>query len=158
MSSASAYGTVKVCMEGNMALSSAKRGQLIKSADGETVAYCYTNGMINVVPPWNRVSREIPLGMIMLWSGSIVDIPAGWALCNGQNGTPDLRDKFVLGAGGDKAPGENSAGSTGKIRTDTEGIVSSAIGGGSGHRQFVTAVYAEADSVPYYALAFIMKL
>ena len=158
MSSASAYGTVKVCLEGNMALSSAKRGQLIKSADGETVAYCYTNGMINVVPPWNRVSREIPLGMIMLWSGSIVDIPAGWALCDGENGTPDLRDKFVLGAGGDKAPGENSAGSTGKIRTDTEGIVSSAIGGGSGHRQFVTAVYAEADSVPYYALAFIMKL
>lgn len=41
----------------------------------------------------------IPSGMIMIWSGSETDIPAGWALCNGQNNTPDLTDKFVLGAG-----------------------------------------------------------
>ena len=38
-------------------------------------------------------------GMIMLWSGSIATIPAGFALCNGSNGTPDLRDRFVVGAG-----------------------------------------------------------
>jgi hypothetical protein len=38
-------------------------------------------------------------GMIMLWSGSIASIPSGWALCNGSNGTPDLRDRFVVGAG-----------------------------------------------------------
>ena len=41
----------------------------------------------------------VPSGMIMLWSGAIVDIPAGWVLCNGGNGTPDLRDRFLLGAG-----------------------------------------------------------
>ena len=38
-------------------------------------------------------------GMIMLWSGSTGSIPSGWALCNGSSGTPDLRDKFVVGAG-----------------------------------------------------------
>jgi hypothetical protein len=38
-------------------------------------------------------------GMIMLWSGSIASIPSGWALCNGSSGTPDLRDRFVVGAG-----------------------------------------------------------
>lgn len=42
-------------------------------------------------------------GMILMWSGSIAQIGvgslAGWALCDGGNGTPDLRDKFVLGAG-----------------------------------------------------------
>ena len=38
-------------------------------------------------------------GMIVLWSGSIDNIPVGWALCNGQNGTPDLTDKFIIGAG-----------------------------------------------------------
>ena len=38
-------------------------------------------------------------GMIMLWSGSTGSIPAGWALCNGSNGTPDLRDRFVIAAG-----------------------------------------------------------
>ena len=38
-------------------------------------------------------------GMIMLWSGSTGSVPSGWALCNGSSGTPDLRDKFVVGAG-----------------------------------------------------------
>jgi hypothetical protein len=37
--------------------------------------------------------------VITLWSGSIASIPSGWSLCNGSNGTPDLRDKFVVGAG-----------------------------------------------------------
>ncbi|MBA7678649.1 hypothetical protein ES703_86927 [subsurface metagenome] len=42
--------------------------------------------------------------IIVLWSGAIVDIPAGWALCDGNNGTPDLRDCFVIGAGSIFAP------------------------------------------------------
>ena len=42
-------------------------------------------------------------GMIMLWYGSIATIPSGWALCDGNNNTPDLRLKFVCGAGGAKA-------------------------------------------------------
>lgn len=40
---------------------------------------------------------------IMLWSGAVADIEAGWQLCDGTGGTPDLRDKFVVGAGGGKA-------------------------------------------------------
>jgi hypothetical protein len=38
-------------------------------------------------------------GMIMLWAGALNTVPTGWALCNGANGTPDLRDRFVVGAG-----------------------------------------------------------
>jgi microcystin-dependent protein len=34
-----------------------------------------------------------------MWSGSIASIPAGWYLCDGLNSTPDLRDRFVVGAG-----------------------------------------------------------
>jgi hypothetical protein len=41
----------------------------------------------------------IPAGVILLWSGSVASIPTGWLLCNGSNGTPDLRDRFVVGAG-----------------------------------------------------------
>jgi len=41
----------------------------------------------------------IPVGGIILWSGNNNTIPSGWAICNGQNGTPDLRDRFVVGAG-----------------------------------------------------------
>lgn len=37
-----------------------------------------------------------PDGGIILWSGTIASIPAGWALCNGANGTPDLTDKFII--------------------------------------------------------------
>jgi hypothetical protein len=42
----------------------------------------------------------IPSGGIIMWSGSVATIPTGWQLCNGTNGTPDLRDRFVVCAGG----------------------------------------------------------
>jgi hypothetical protein len=38
-----------------------------------------------------------------MWSGTIATIPSGWVLCNGSNGTPDLRDRFVVGARQDDA-------------------------------------------------------
>jgi hypothetical protein len=44
-------------------------------------------------------SGIIPSGLISMWSGSIASIPSGWLLCNGSSGTPDLRDRFVIGAG-----------------------------------------------------------
>lgn len=40
-----------------------------------------------------------PIGSIVIWSGTTDNIPTGWALCDGQDGRPDLRDRFVLGAG-----------------------------------------------------------
>ena len=41
----------------------------------------------------------IPTGCIVLWSGSTGSIPATWYLCDGTNGTPDLRNSFIVGAG-----------------------------------------------------------
>ena len=41
----------------------------------------------------------IPAGMIAQWAGRVDSIPEGWALCDGQNDTPDLRDKFIVAAG-----------------------------------------------------------
>jgi len=40
-----------------------------------------------------------------MWSGSVSAVPSGWQLCNGQSGTPDLRNRFVVGAGGTYAVG-----------------------------------------------------
>jgi len=54
-------------------------------------------GFIASVPP--VAPSSVPTGCILLWSGSIGSIPSGFALCNGLNGTPDLRDKFIVGAG-----------------------------------------------------------
>jgi microcystin-dependent protein len=45
-------------------------------------------------------------GMIVMWSGAIDAIPAGWALCDGNKGTPDLRNGFIAGAGDKYKPGE----------------------------------------------------
>lgn len=45
------------------------------------------------------VGQAVPSGAILMWSGSIVSIPTGWLICDGTNGTPDLRSRFVVGAG-----------------------------------------------------------
>ena len=47
----------------------------------------------------------IPSGGIILWSGSTGSVPSGWYLCDGTNGTPDLRNSFVVGAGNTYAVG-----------------------------------------------------
>jgi microcystin-dependent protein len=44
-------------------------------------------------------SVPIPIGLIAMWSGSIASIPTGWNLCDGSNSTPDLRNRFIVGAG-----------------------------------------------------------
>ena len=41
----------------------------------------------------------LPVGSIIMWNGSSSNIPSGWHICNGENDTPDLRDRFVIGAG-----------------------------------------------------------
>ena len=46
-----------------------------------------------------NVGGSIPSGGIILWSGAANAIPTGWVLCDGQNNTPDLRNRFVIGAG-----------------------------------------------------------
>lgn len=51
------------------------------------------------------VLAAVPAGVIMIWSGSSGAIPSGWLLCNGTSGTPDLRDKFIVGAGSAYAVG-----------------------------------------------------
>jgi hypothetical protein len=51
------------------------------------------------------VTNGFPSGGIVLWSGSVASIPSGWLLCNGSSGTPDLRDRFIVGAGSTYAVG-----------------------------------------------------
>lgn len=68
------------------------------------------------------LSAALPAGVIMLWSGSIVSIPVGWALCNGTSGTPDLRDRFVVGAGTTYAV--NATGGANTVTLDTTQIPS----------------------------------
>ncbi len=45
------------------------------------------------------INNTMPSGVILMWSGSIGTIPNGWVICDGTNSTPDLRDRFIVGAG-----------------------------------------------------------
>ena len=54
--------------------------------------------------------RNIPKGLICMWSGS--EVPNGWYLCNGENGTPDLRNRFVVGSGSDYSIGDKGGSNT----------------------------------------------
>jgi hypothetical protein len=56
-------------------------------------------------------------GMIMMWSGSIATIPSGWVLCNGSNSTPDLRNRFIIGAHSDVAGVANTTVTGGNTTT-----------------------------------------
>ena len=60
-------------------------------------------------PPGAAGGGSVPIGSIVIWSGAADAVPTGWALCDGTNGTPDLRGRFVLGAGG-KYPPEDVGG------------------------------------------------
>lgn len=58
----------------------------------------------------NSMLNLLPSGVIVMWSGSLASIPTGWLLCNGTGGTPDLRNRFVVGAGSTYLP-NNTGGS-----------------------------------------------
>ena len=62
-------------------------------------------------------ATNIPAGVICLYSGSSGSIPSGWTLCNGTNSTPDLRDRFVVGAGNNYAVGATGGSETVTLST-----------------------------------------
>lgn len=53
----------------------------------------------------------LPVGVIVMWSGSLASIPTGWVLCNGSSSTPDLTDRFIYGVGTGENPGASGGSS-----------------------------------------------
>ena len=122
-------------------------------------------------------------GMIMIWSGSSDNIPDGWILCDGNNGTPDLTDKFVIGAGSTYAVGKTGGESSHVLTIDempkhshkmkydsigwtairqssgTNGIVENTTSSYDGQysTEEVGNGNAHNNMPPYYALCYIMK-
>jgi len=68
-------------------------------------------GILTQIP---TASPTIPSGGILIWSGSTGSIPSGFLLCDGTNGTPDLRNSFIVGAGNNYTVGQ-TGGSTDAI-------------------------------------------
>lgn len=70
-------------------------------------------------------ATQLPRGIITMWSGATNAVPSGWALCDGNNGTPNLKDRFIVGAGQSYAVG-NVGGSI----TQTPSVWTNAAGAG----------------------------
>lgn len=132
------------------------------------------------------IDQVMPAGIIAMWSGSIASIPAAWALCDGTNGTPDLTDRFVVGAG-DTYAVDDTGGSadaivvshthtqnahthtlpvwpnhaytgTGENPLDLRNTSSTNSGSTTATNQSTGSSGTNANLPPYYALAYIMKL
>ena len=110
----------------------------------------------------------LPSGAILLWFGSIATIPAGYVLCNGANGTPDLRNRFLVGAGDTYAVGDNGGAVNHNHDFTTNGHNHQLLGGtvvqggvplgDTTSTDTDTGTTDNANSLPpYYALAYIMK-
>lgn len=104
-SSVTAAATINVNTIGSVALKDPKGLAIGKDyiRVGDTFAAIYN--VANLEFRILLVSRVVPFASIMIFSGAVADIPAGWQLCDGTNGTPDLRNNFVRGAGDVFAPG-----------------------------------------------------
>ena len=114
-------------------------------------------------------SKEFKKGMIILWSGAIASIPAGWQLCNGTNGTPDLDTRFVQGAGAVRNPGQLGGSSSHSHVVTGDGHTHPPYGGNvfamggdlerNNYTEIITGTTDTKPNVPlYHALCYIMKL
>ena len=109
-------GHVKVITEGGERLRISNGGQIgLSGANYGSSGQVLTSQGSGSAAAWTTVIG-VPSGIIAVWSGSQGSIPSGWYLCNGSNGTPDLRNRFIVGAGS----GSNySVGNTGGSDTVT---------------------------------------
>jgi len=140
----------------------------------------------SVPAPGSAQNDSLSIGSIVIWSGTVASIPSGWQLCDGTNGTPDLRDRFVVGvrqdSGGVAVTGVSGAlTQTGgearhtltidempaHIHSYTQAVSGSGWGGDKGSQSTGSRVSTTSSTgggqphnilPPYYALCFIMKL
>jgi microcystin-dependent protein len=87
------------------------------------------------------VRNIVPSGVIVMWSGSIATIPSGWLICDGTNGTPDLRNRFIVGAGSTYSVAGTGGSADAIVVSHTHTATD------SGHRHFVAA-YTNVQGVP----------
>jgi microcystin-dependent protein len=128
-------------------------GTLTANGSVGTAGQFLTSRGAGLSPQYTTLTAFVS-GMIMLWSGSVASIPSGWLLCDGSNSTPDLRSRFVVGAGSTYAVGAtggsadaivvshtHSVTDPGHLHTFTNGAQTSSGGSGGG------GVYADSRTV-----------
>ena len=96
----------------------------------------------------------LPAGAIVMWSGAPDEVPEGWTLCNGENGTPDLSGRFLVGAGKGYEAGTAGDGKAELIIETTSVLRCNDC---SSEENPVDSVVLEEAVPPWYAIAFIMR-
>ena len=121
----------------------------------------------------------VPSGAIIMWSGAANAIPTGYVLCNGSNNTPDLRNRFIVGAGSaDYSPGDTGGADSVTLTVDqipahTHTYIDQYVVINNGYRPWPASNndcaarnvnsgsagggQSHENRPPYYALCFIMK-
>jgi len=122
----------------------------------------------------------VPPGLIAIWSGATNAIPTGWLICDGTNSTPDLRDRFIIGAGSTYSVGATGGSSTldshtltiAELAAHTHTYVRGTLRTEGGDNAVQSAIHSTTNTgstgsssahthggvlPPYYALAYIMK-
>jgi hypothetical protein len=124
---------------------------LTDSSDVTIQTYDNLYGIIGTAP---TPATPTPSGVIVLWSGSIGSIPAGWVLCNGNNGTPDLRNRFVVGAGSTYSVDATGGSADAIVVSHTHTATSVVTDPGHKHTEAASKINANIDfagiSAPYF--------
>lgn len=136
---------------------------------------------VSVTQPKGGGGGNLPAGVIVMWSGAVADVPGGWALCDGTSGTPDLRGRFVVGAGDQYSVGDTGGAASVTLTVNqipahshviknyepNSGQLSGKVGGrGNQYTELSPSATTEnagggkshENRPPYYALCYIMKL
>ena len=119
------------------------------------------------------IGDPFPSGGIIMWSGTLANIPSGWFLCDGANGTPDLRSKMVPCVAAATNPGAVSgAGYVGAhthtidshlhtvgVKNPSDATIQTTAEAEAGNKNTgsTVATMQSAGSATFYALAYIMK-
>lgn len=114
----------------------------------------------NLPPVWGALAA-FPSGGIIIWAGTIANIPSGWVICDGNNSTPNLLARFVEGV----ATAATNPGATGGSTAKTSAEHFHWIEAGTGLQQGAESrdttssdTVSIADIRPlYYDVAFLMK-
>jgi hypothetical protein len=85
----------------------------------------------------NAAREAFPIGGIIIWSGSVASIPATWQLCDGTNGTPNLRDRFVVGAGSTYAVNATGGSANAAVPEHTHSLTGASAASAGTHQHFV---------------------
>ena len=116
--------------------------------------------MVTSHPTITSTGSPLPSGIIVMWSGTIANIPSGWVLCDGANSTPDLSSKFIKGVSGSSENPGSTGGATTHTHDDhahSSGATADDSGTSTVGRMGDHSHSSTNHEPPYYELAYIMK-